>query len=307
MPELPEVQTTVDGLNKTVVRELITDVWTDIAVAKPSLAHHATTTKSAAFFAEFKDAVLGRKIIEVERKAKNILIHLSRGTTILIHMKMTGHMMYGTYEYDEATKQWIPAKKEKNDALRDPFNRFLHTVFILSNGKHLVFSDMRKFATVSYLKTADIAEDPRFKYLGPEPLDESFTSTKFFQQLAKRPNAPIKQVLLDQTIISASATSTQTRCSGSPASIPAESTRHYCGGMNKLYEAMKSVLKKGIDFGGDSTSDYRDINGERGTFQGKHEAYRRTGQPCRKKGCKGTIVRIPFMGRGAHFCDTHQK
>ena len=74
-----------------------------------------------------------------------------------------------------------------------------------------------------------------------------------------------------------------------------------------MYKAMKKVLQKGIDFGGDSMSDYRDIDGKRGRFQNDHNAYRLTGKPCKRKGCKGIIRKVMVGARSAHFCDIHQK
>ena len=77
--------------------------------------------------------------------------------------------------------------------------------------------------------------------------------------------------------------------------------------LKKLHKAILDVLKKGIDFGGDSMSDYRNILGERGTFQGQHNAYRKTGSPCKKKGCNGEIIRKVVNARSAHFCSVHQQ
>jgi len=77
--------------------------------------------------------------------------------------------------------------------------------------------------------------------------------------------------------------------------------------MKLLYKSMKEVLKKGIDFGGDSMSDYRNIYGEKGQFQGKHNAYRKTGTKCARKNCKGIITRKMVGGRSSHFCSIHQK
>ena len=74
-----------------------------------------------------------------------------------------------------------------------------------------------------------------------------------------------------------------------------------------LYEAIRTTLKSGIDFGGDSMSDYRNIHGKPGKFQEKHQAYRRTGKACMKKGCKGIILRKIVAGRSSHFCSVHQK
>ncbi len=304
MPELPEVQTTVNGLNATVKGKTVTDVWTDIAVENPSLPHHHTSTKSSAFFKSFKKLVIGAKIVSAERRAKNIFIHLSNKQSIWIHMKMTGHMMYGFYEFNKDMQQWVPSLKEKNDALRDPYNRYLHTVFTLSNNKQLVLSDVRKFAKVTILPTESIdgALD-----IGPEPLTKEFTFAVCTEQLFKRPTRAIKEVLLDQKIIAGIGNIYSDEAlwlAGiHPLRIVQTITKPE---LKKLYEAIKIVLEKGIDFGGDSTSDYRDINGERGKFQAAHNAYRMTGKPCKKKVCAGTIERIPFGGRGAHFCPVHQ-
>jgi formamidopyrimidine-DNA glycosylase len=304
MPELPEVQTTVDGLNKTVKGTVITDVWTDLAVKAPSLAHHQTSTKSASFFKQFKKQIVGATIVKAERRAKNIFIHLDNKYSIWIHMKMTGHMMYGSYMFDTKMKQWVPAKEEKNEALRDPYNKYLHTVFSLSSGKKLVLSDVRKFAKVTMLRT-DTIDD--VLTIGPEPLTPLFTLALCTAQLMKRPTRAIKEVLLDQKIISGIGNIYSDEALWLAGIHPLRIVKTITPPeMKKLYQSIKIVLEKGIDFGGDSTSDYRDINGERGKFQAAHNAYRMTGKPCKKKGCPGTIVRIPFNGRGAHFCDLHQ-
>jgi formamidopyrimidine-DNA glycosylase len=305
MPELPEVHTTVVGLNKTVKGKEIIDVWTDIAVETPTLPHHHHTTKSSVFFSQFKKAVIGATILNAERRGKNILIHLSNQHSIWIHLKMTGHLMYGTYVFNSKEKSWVPAPSEKNNALRDPYNKFLHTVFSLSSGKQLVFSDVRKFGKVTVISTKDIPE--YFDTLGPEPLSASFTLKLCTARLMRRPTRPIKEVLLDQSVIAGIGNIYSDELlwlAGVHPLRPISSltSTEY----QKIYVAMKTVLKKGIDFGGDSTSDYRDINGERGKFQASHHAYRMTGKPCKKRGCTGIITRIAFGGRGAHFCPVHQ-
>jgi len=303
MPELPEVQTTVDGINAYLKGKAIIDVWTDIAVDSPSLPSHHTTTKSTAFFAVFKKSVIGAKIVGAERRAKNIFIHLDNRNSIWIHMKMTGHLLYGTYTF--LSKEWVPSTEEKNDALRDPFNKYLHTVFILDNAKHLALSDVRKFAKVTVIKTSDLPE--LYKEFGPEPLEKNFTLSLFTTQINKRRNRAIKEVLLDQKIVAGIGNIYSDEALWIAGIHPVRKVSDITPSeMKLLYKGVISSLKRGIDFGGDSTSDYRDIHGARGAFQGKHEAYRRTGLPCRKRGCAGTIQRIAFNNRGAHFCDTHQ-
>src|SRR3989344_4681752 len=108
MPELPEVQTTVNGINRSLRGLRITDVWTDYG--SPLYENHKQI-KSGKFFKKFKKDVVGVKILKAERRAKNVLIHLSNppssssrvtsarqgGNTILVHLKMTGHLLYGEY------------------------------------------------------------------------------------------------------------------------------------------------------------------------------------------------------------------
>jgi len=303
MPELPEVQTTVDGINTYIKGKTITDVWTDIAVDSPTLPSHKNSIKSKSFFTLFKKGVLGAKVTGAERRAKNIFIHLNNGNSIWVHMKMTGHLLYGRYAL--MTKEWVPSTEEKNDALRDPFNKYLHTVFTLDNNKHLALSDVRKFAKVTLVKTSELPEI--YKDFGPEPLEKTFTFSLFQHQINKRSTRPVKEVLLDQKIIAGIGNIYSDEALWIAGIHPLRKVADIEEfEMKLLYKGVIDALKKGINFGGDSTSDYRDINGKRGSFQGKHEAYRRTGQPCRKRGCTGTIERITFSGRGAHFCDTHQ-
>ncbi len=312
MPELPEVQTTVNGLNATVKGKIITDVWTDLAVKSPTLPHHQTSTKSAAFFKQFKKNIVGAKILKAERRAKNIFIHLDNNYSIWIHMKMTGHMMYGNYAFDTKIKQWIPTKEEKNEALRDPYNKYLHTVFTIKDKpfnsvqglRQLVLSDVRKFAKVTLVAT-DTIDD--VLGIGPEPLTKEFTLALCTAQILKRHGRAIKEVLLDQKIISGIGNIYSDEALWLAGIHPLRIVQTITSAeMKKLYQSIKIVLEKGIDFGGDSTSDYRDINGERGAFQAAHNAYRMTGKPCKKRGCDGTIARLPFNGRGAHFCPVHQ-
>ena len=133
MPELPEVETTVRGLRKTIVGLTIKDVWTDLATKDKRKADSVANPK---YFVLFKKEVVNKKIKSVERKAKNILINLSSSKTILIHMKMTGHLLYGEYKFLQKGNKWVPVKE---GPLSDPYNRFVHFVFIFSKWKTLGF------------------------------------------------------------------------------------------------------------------------------------------------------------------------
>ncbi len=302
MPELPEVQTTVDGLNAEVKGLRITAVWTDYFSA-----FHAgkENIKNPKYFARFKKEIIDAKITEAERQGKNVLIHLGNSRTILIHMKMTGHLMAGHYIFNANEKTWKP--RAAKGPLLDPFNKFIHLVFSLSDKRQLVFSDLRKFAKIFLFETADrhIIED--LMHLGPDPLTKEFTFAKMRERLALRPTGKIKQILMDQKIISGIGNIYSDemlwRAGIHPLSVAGKIPLPQ---LKRLYKAMSGVLRKGIDFGGDSDSDYRNIYGERGQFQHKHNAYRRTGLPCPKKD-SGTIARLMVGGRSSHFCDKHQR
>ena len=308
MPELPEVQTTVHGLKKVVVGLTIRDVWTDLAKASVSRADYHDTIKYLPFFKKFEKALTGKKITSAERRAKNILIHIEGGNTILIHLKMTGHLLYGQYEYNKKTNSWHVSPAEKNDALRDPYNRFIHFVFSFTNGKHLAFCDSRKFGKVTMLGTDEIHSSKHLKELGPEVVSTDFDFTKFKAQILKKPSGKIKTVLMDQSIISGVGNIYSDEAlwlAGiHPKSITGKVPEK---DLKNLFQAVRTVLAKGIDFGGDSTSDYRRIDGTPGKFQGNHNAYRLTKEKCGKRNCKGVIMRAVIGGRSAHFCNIHQK
>lgn len=286
MPELPEVQTTVSGLNRVVTGLVITDVWTEY---NSPYYHGKDSIKDPEYFKYFKKTIKNSKVTGVTRRAKNILIHLSNDHTILIHMKMTGHVMYGNYNK------------------KDPFNQYIRLIFYLSNGKTMELCDTRKFAKVTLLPSKIMHETVHLKGIGPEPLEKDFTFKVFKEQIYKKPNGKIKIVLLDQTIIAGIGNiysdESLWRAGIHPESIVNKIPEEK---LKELYKAIQKTLSMGIDFGGDSMSDYRNIDGERGKFQEKHMAYRRNKQPCLKKGCGGKIIRIVVGGRGTHLCDTHQ-
>ncbi|MEK9171798.1 MAG: DNA-formamidopyrimidine glycosylase [Patescibacteria group bacterium] len=282
MPELPEVQTTVNGLNKTVRGKRIIAVSTTY---NSKFYKNKEEVKNPAFFRRFRKRVVGQKILKAERRAKNILIHLTGGYSILAHMKMTGHFVYDRPNYP-----------------------FVRLDFKLGNGKHLVLSDMRKFAKVTLVKTSELEKSLHLKHLGPEPLEKVFKFEVFKSQVLKRSKGKIKQVLMDQGLISGIGNIYSDEIlwrSGvhplsHPGRIPEQNLR-------AMFKAIKETLRKGIDFGGDSMSDYRNIMGEKGNFQNHHHAYRQIGCACAKKRCGGVIKRIIVGARSAHFCSVHQK
>ncbi len=300
MPELPEVQTTVDGIDKTLRGLTIRDVWTDY---NSPFHSQKSNIKNPTYFKLFKKAVVGKKILGGTRRGKNVLIPLSGGETILVHMKMTGHLLYG--KFSQSNSAW---RAVETGPLQDPFNKFIHLVFSLSDGKSLALSDMRKFAKDCLVEKDKLIHHPDLAHLGPEPLDKKFTAEVLHTQLLKRPNAKIKQALMDQTLVAGIGNIYSDEIlwvvgihpESKVSKIPQKK-------FQEIFSASRVLLSKGIDFGGDSMSDYRNLFGERGRFQAEHRAYRLTGKKCLKKGCGGVIQRLKVGGRSAHFCSLHQK
>jgi len=282
MPELPEVQTTVDGLNQKVLNRAFLDLWTDA----PNL---------------FKkpEGLIGKKIIRVWRRAKNVIFELSDDYSLLVHQKMTGHLLVGKWILKDNI--WKPIDK---GPLNDPYNRFIHIVFTFDNGLMMALSDMRKFAKVELWKTEELLKE--LNKLGPEPLEASFTFEKFKERL-KGKKGKIKQVLMKQEIISGIGNIYSDEALWWSKINPLKDVSKLSDKeLKDLYSAILKVLKKGVELGGESFSDYRKPDGSKGDFDTERKAYKRAGERCMR--CKKAIIKkIKIGGRSASFCPDCQK
>lgn len=322
MPELPEVHTTAMMLDKMIVGRKIIDVWTDYN--SPYYAGK-NQVKNPEYFKKFKKSVSGAKFVGASRRAKNVLIHLDNDLTILVHMKMTGHLLYGEYEKKKPTViGTIPAKNDRQpnlavfesetwrpqneNALADPWNRWIHLVFILDNGHHLALSDLRKFAKVTLIDSKNMEGSDDLIGLGPEPLDKNVKIKNFEDCLNKKPNGKIKSVIMDPSVVvgvgniysDEALWMTELHPETPVKNVPKEK-------ISELFKNIKEILKKGLRFGGSSESDYRMPDGTSGSFQTKYKAYKQTGKECQRDNCSGKITRIIVGGRSAHFCNLCQK
>lgn len=296
MPELPEVQTTVNGLRKKVLNRAFVDVWTDWVktVKKPDCAGRPGS------FNEFKKQLKNKKIKKIWRRAKNIIFDLSDSYSLLIHQKMTGHLLVGKWKMED--KNWTP---EKAGPLNDPYNRFLHIIFFLDNGQMLALSDARKFAKVELWKTDDLLSSKEFKTLGPEPLEESFTFKKFEKLFAGK-KGKVKQVIMDPYFIAGIGNIYSSEALWLAKIHPEKNVAKLSSKeLKSLYLAIKKVLQLGVKLGGESFSDYRKPDGSKGDFDTERKAYKRRGQKCHR--CAAKIRRIKVAQRSAFYCPTCQK
>src|SRR3989344_5770896 len=140
MPELPEVETTVKGLQSKVLNRTFVDVWTD----------WEKLVKKPAKFKVFKKQLKGKKILRVWRRAKNVIFELSDGYSLLVHMKMTGHLMVGVWKKSQVLNTLVAAE---NEAFKEKINGYLHIIFFLDNKQMIALSDVRKFAKIELRKT----------------------------------------------------------------------------------------------------------------------------------------------------------
>ncbi len=291
MPELPEVETIVNGLGGVLPGLKIRDVWTD-------REKYAQFPKS---FNKFKKEVVGREILGVERKGKNILIRLSGNITLLVHQKMTGHLLYGKW-----TSKMGGWKSAVPGPLRDDReNRFIHLIFFLSNGHQLALCDMRKFAKVLLWPTDKIMGLKDIRDLGPDPFDKNLTLEKFKERL--RGSRAIKQVLMDPKTIAGIGNIYADEILWMAGVHPAKKTNILnVEEIKKIYTSIKPILRKAIRAGGSSYIDYRNAFGGKGEYQKMRYVYQMTGTKCQKKD-GGVIKKIKIGQRSAHFCPVHQK
>ena len=290
MPELPEVETVVLGLKREVLNRKIIDVWTDFL----------KMIKSHKSFSAFKKEIIGTKIKNIERVGKNIVFQLSNGKYLLIHQKLTGHLLLGKWKKEG--KKWV--SEIEGPLKEDPMNTFLHFILFLDDGRQIALSDLRKFAKILLLDEEGLKKE--LSGLGVDPLSREFTFSKFWQILKTAKNRKIKQLLMDQSKISGIGNIYSDE-------VLWKSKIHPLFAANKisperareLYKNIKEILKKAIRLGGESISDFRKIDGTLGGFDKERAVYRREGQPCSR--CKTKIERIKINGRSSYFCPKCQR
>ncbi len=274
MPELPEVETVANGVNGRVRGERIVSVW---------LSRYKEPFKTSR--AEMADALSGQRIERVYREGKHIVFDLSgpngsRDLQWVVHLGMTGRLLVSSAEV--------------------PLPAHTHAVLSLSGGRELRFVDARRFGRLALHRVSGGAG---FRGPGSEPLS---ISGEDFVALFRGPKSggrktSIKAALLNQTLLhgvgNIYADESLFRAGIRPEREAGRLSRVR---LMRLHGALQEILRKAIQLGGSSVSDYVDADGVAGFFQIEHRVYMRTGQPCLV--CGRPIRRIVLAGRGTHFC-----
>jgi len=265
MPELPEVETTVRALRDPLVGQIFRDVrnfWPR-QIAMPD-------------FGELRERIRGRRIDAIGRRGKYLLFELDSGETLIVHLKMSGHLSV------------VP----KETVL----NKHVHTVFELTNGKELRFRDQRKFGRVYLVRQTDDV----LAGLGPEPLEPEFTADMLATRLSSRTRL-LKPLLLDQTFVAGI------------GNIYANEALHHArlhperradslseAEVVALHSAIRKSLAIGLANDGASVELFAKPDGSKGRMQNSFVVHGRDGMPCLR--CAGIVQRSVIGGRSSYFC-----
>jgi formamidopyrimidine-DNA glycosylase len=310
MPELPEVEYTARQLRSHVVGATISEA----CVFWQRIIGHPEPE-------DFAAEIAGRQILAVRRRGKFLVVDLSGELFLSLHRRMTGNLLLlpAGWQIDTSLREQDAAawdtkgprfyQEESGDsdaAMTASFaseTAYCRVCFNFVDGRRLLFTDPRKFGRITLWPRAQ--EEAVFAGLGPEPLNDEFTVERFAGALASRKSS-IKQVLLDQQVVAGA------------GNIYADEALFYASihplrrantltmaEIGRLHEGIIVVLTRGIQHGGTSFNDYRDLWGEAGDNYNHVRVYHQDGKPCMR--CGTLIERIVIAQRSAHYCPTCQK
>jgi formamidopyrimidine-DNA glycosylase len=286
MPELPEVETVRRGLAKLIIGKTIVSEVHDTEKGFPNAA------------ADVNTFLIGSSVTDVRRRAKVLMIDLSTDYTLLIHLKMTGQLVYvgdTRFGAGHPNDSLVNALPDKSTRVTLQFN----------DGAKLFFNDQRKFGWMRLLPTIEIPNISFMQKVGPEPLSTEFTAQHFMQRLARRPKTNIKAAILDQSVVAGIgniyADESLWGAKINPKRLVSSLTEDE---MTLLYTEVRAVMNLSIEKGGSSNSTYVNAEGQRGSYMDFARVFRREGMPCPR--CGTTIEKLRVAGRGTHICPVCQ-
>jgi len=294
MPELPEVETIKNDLSKKLLNKKIKEV----VVKKPKLVNGGVK--------KFKEILSGNKFKKINRRGKLIYIELYTSGFLLIHLKMTGQLIYKKEDKIIGGGHDLPSMRQGGQGeLQDKKlpNKYSHIIFTFSDQSNLYFNDQRQFG---YMKIVDKDELKKvLEKFGVEPLSAEFTLNKF-NEILKGKKTAIKQVLLNQKFIAGIGNIYADEACFLAKIKPNRKVDSISKKeIKKLHDSIKKVLKLAIKKRGTTFNDYRDADGNKGNFVKFLKVYGRGGEKCKR--CNGIIKKVKLNGRGTHYCEICQK
>jgi formamidopyrimidine-DNA glycosylase len=288
MPELPEVETIRIGLNKLLPGRQIVSVDHDWPKSFPNAQE------------DVEQFIVGAKVLRVKRRAKVLLIELSSKYSLVIHLKMTGQLVFRSSKLDfgagHPSKSLIGQLPDKSTRVTITFN----------DSSKLFFNDQRKFGWMRLIPTTEVMNLDFFKKVGPEPLNSDFSWQDLRERLIRRQNSSIKAALLDQTVVAGVGNIYADESLWGAKLHPARLVRSLSPkDFHKLYDELIFVLKLAIEKGGSTDKNYLSAEGKKGSYLTFARVFRREGQACPR--CSHIIQKTRVAGRGTHFCPFCQK
>ena len=286
MPELPEVETIKRDLSQKILHKRITKV----EVYKERIVKNGAK--------EFLRILTGNKFVRLDRIGKLLIFVLERdGYNLLIHLKMTGQLIYCHRGDFVAGGHSLP---KIGDTLP---NKYSHVIFTFADNSHLFFNDMRQFGYLYLVKQVDL-EKIKKKY-GIEPLASDF-KLEALKKIIKKRSALIKAILLNQQLISGIGNIYADEILFAANIRPDRKANTLSDSeIKKIHLASQRIIKAAIKFRGTTFNDYVDANGNVGSFVKFLKAYGRQGKKCPR--CGGVVKKIKMSGRGTHYCPACQK
>jgi formamidopyrimidine-DNA glycosylase len=282
MPELPEVEVT----RKTLLKFVENKVIKNLTINNYNLRFKISSN--------FKKYVIGQKIIKILRRSKYILFFLQNNYVMISHLGMSGKFLI----QNNRSKKILKTSFYYNDFS----TKHNHLEFNFSKDLQMIYNDPRRFGFFILEKLNELNSNKFLKKLGPEPLSKDLRKDYLIKKI-KKTKRTIKTLLMDQNFISgigniyASEILYLAKINPNKMSYKLSSTD-----VDRLYLAMRKVLKRAILLGGSSIKDFYSSEGQRGKFQNEFKVYGRENLNCLRVGCRGSISRVVSLGRASFFC-----
>ena len=288
MPELPEVETVRCGLaellpGRVVARAMVFD--------SPKSFPNAP--------ADVEQFLYGSRVTAVRRRAKVLMIDLDTRYSLVVHLKMTGQLIFrGAQSF---------AGGHPNDSLIGELpDRSTRVQIEFSDGSRLFFNDQRKFGWVKLLPTDEVKNLPFMQKVGPEPLDPNTRAEDFIQRIRRRQNSMIKPALLDQAVIAGVGNIYADEALWAAQIHPQTRVKNVSDQqLNTLFNELRQILQLSIDQGGSTDRNYVDAEGRKGNYLTFAHVFRREGQACHRHPDQ-EIIKLKVGGRGTHICPVCQ-
>lgn len=289
MPELPEVETICRDLSAVVLNEPIVKV--DVRLAKMVRGENIPA---------FQKELIGNHFSAIGRRGKLLIFTLKSGAYLLIHLKMTGQLIY-----QAGQKVIAGGHAVSREDLTGLPHRQTHLIFTFKDGSNLFFNDLRQFGYVQIVDQA--ALDKVVAGFGIEPLTSDFTLERFVTAIRRRPRSAIKAVLLDQKLIAGIGNIYADEVCFAAKIRPARPAVQITDKeLEILWREIPRILKLAIKHRGTTFDSYRDAHGDHGSFRTFLQVYGRAGQKCvRNDG--GILLKTRVAGRGTVYCPVCQK